>query len=226
MRPRPLCDKLNEFLVAGLANDIFLATETHLLEVNGRRQFLSPKAAPGMVSPGGISITEFLNILDENRYSAVFTDGALLIIQCTFVDDQLDNHRYSYIPCPVDQSLLLVRPDEISLADWLRDSVLAEGVGVFRSTGTYRFDCTRIKPPRGTSPHPISHLTFASSDCRMPVRGPLSITDFLNFVFDNFYRQHRPNWLDYSSHLTCSGTLSTITLDEQQLHHVHWEDAF
>jgi hypothetical protein len=56
------------------------------------------------------------------------------------------------------------------------------------------------------------------------VRGPLSIADFLNFVFDNFYRQHRPIWLDYSSHMTCLGTEATITLAEQQLHHVHWLD--
>ena len=226
MRPRPLCDKLNEFLTTGLANEVFLAIQPHLLEDSGRRQSLGPVTAPGMVSAGGISITEFLEILDQNCYSAVFADGALLVMQCTFINDQIDTHRYSYIPCPVDSTLLSLRPEEITLADWLRDSVLADGIDVFRSTGTYRFDCIRVVPSRDTSPHPVSHLTFASSDCRVPVRGPLSIADFLNFVFDNFYRQHRLIWLDYSSHLTCMGTDATITREEQQLHHLNWEDAF
>lgn len=224
MRPRPLCDKLNEFLTAGLASDIFLAIQTHLLKVDGRKQLLDPAVAPGMVSAGGISVDEFLSILDENRYSAVFTDGALLLIQCTFVDERLDTHRYSYIPCPVDPQLLQLRPDEVTLADWLRDSVFTEGVSVFRSTGTYRFDCVRLAPSRDQSPHPISHFTFGSSDCRVPVRSPLSIADFLNFVFDNFYREHRRVWLDYSSYLTCTGTDMTITVEEQQLHHLHWEE--
>jgi hypothetical protein len=121
MRPRPLCNKLNEFLTAGLEKEIFLAIQPHLLDGDGGRQSLGPQAAPGMISAGGISIDEFLAILDENRYSAVFPDGALLIIQCTFSNDELDSHRYSYIPCPVDPSSLLSRPDEITLADWLRD---------------------------------------------------------------------------------------------------------
>jgi hypothetical protein len=226
MRPRSLCDKLNEFLVTGLADDVFLAIQYHLLDGNERRQSLGPPSPPGMVSAGGISMDEFLTILDENRYTAVFTDGALLMIQCTFINGELETHRYSYIPCPVDQSLVPFRPEEMPLADWLRDSVLAEGVAAFRSTGTYRFDCTRVKPTRDDNPHPVSHLTFGSPDCRIPVRGPLSIADFLNFVFDNFYRQHRSTWLNYSSYLRCHGTDATITADEQQFHHLHWEDGF
>ncbi|WP_415552655.1 DUF2290 domain-containing protein [Gluconobacter cerinus] len=177
-----------------------------------------------MVSAGGISIDEFLAILDENRYSAVFADGALLHIQCTFNGDDLDTHRYSYIPCPVEPGLVELRPNEIALADWLRDDVLVRGIDVFRSTGTYRFDCVRTAPARDSSPHPISHLTFGSPDCRVPVRSPLSIADFLNFVFDNFYRQHRPIWLNYSSYLTCAGTNMTITMAEQQLQHLYWSD--
>jgi len=225
MRPRALCDRLNQFLVTGLTNEVFLAVQHHILDGPPRRQTLSPVSAPGMISPAGISANEFLGILDENRYSAVFADGALVIIECAFADDHLESHRYSYIPCPVDSALLLLRPEEITIADWLRDVVLAEGIGVFRSVGTYRFDCTRIVPLTRTNPHPLSHLTFASADCRVPVKGPLSIADFMNFIFDNFYRHHRRLWLDYSSHLTCIGTEPTITWEEQQLHHLHWEDA-
>jgi len=52
MRPRSLCDKLNEFLTTGLANEVFLAIQTHLLADNWRRQSLGPVTAPGM---GGLS---------------------------------------------------------------------------------------------------------------------------------------------------------------------------
>src|SRR5262249_50819453 len=100
MRPRPLCEKLNEFLATGLEEGIFQAIQTHILEGNTDRESLNPQFAPGMVSDVGIAIDEFLAALDESHYSAVFFDGALLIMQCTFSHNMLQTHRYSYIPCP------------------------------------------------------------------------------------------------------------------------------
>jgi hypothetical protein len=116
----------------------------------------------------------------------------------------------------------MLRPEEITFADWLRDSIFGEGIGVFRSFGTYRFDCVRTPPERSTAPHPVSHFTFGSAECRLPLRGPMSVADFLNFLFDNFYRRYRRFWLNYAPHLDCEGTDSTITWEEQQLHHIQW----
>lgn len=224
MRPRPLCNKLNEFLTSGFERGVFQGIQYHRLDNAGEIASLSPVSEVGMVSADGISIKDYLDILDGNKYTAVFSDGGLVMIQCTFVNDVLDTHRYSYIPCPFDRSLFLLRPDDVPVADWVREIMLTGESSSFRSTGTYRFDCVRVDSSDATDPHPVSHLTFGSADCRLPVRGPLSVADFLNFVFDNFYREYRPVWLPYAYHLRCLGTEATITSQEQMMHHLHWQD--
>jgi len=165
---------------------------------------------------------EFVEILDAGRFSALFDDAAILGIECTFDRGTLRSHRYTFVPCPFDPELVSLRPESIPIADWLRESVLSYGLEAVRSVGAYRFDCVRKPPERSADPHPISHFTFGSPDCRVPVRGPMSISDFLNFIFDNFYRGARPFWLNHAPFLTCEGVEPTITWDEQQLHHLQW----
>ena len=224
MRPRGLCDKLNQVLDEGLAGEVFLAVQHHSLTGPPSLQTLGPRMPIGMVSPGGIGAEEFIQLLETGRYSAVFADAAIMTLECTFNRERLEAHRYTFIPCPFDPELISMRPEVIPIADWLRESVLPCGASVTRSVGTFRFDCVRTQPRLARDPHPVSHLTFGSAECRLPVRGPLSPTDFLNFIFDNFYRAHRRFWLDHAPYLTCAGVEPTITWEEEQLHHIQWAE--
>jgi hypothetical protein len=56
----------------------------------------------------------------------------------------------------------------------------------------------------------------------MPVCSPMSISHFLNFVFDNFQKAAARFWLNYAPFLKSDGIESTITESEQLLHHVFW----
>lgn len=224
MNPKQLCEVLNRFLVDGFAEDIFAGIQQHLLEERGNKLFLSPIKSIGMVSNGGISIKEYADLLETGACSAVFIDGSILNIEATFQDGNLESHRYFFIPSPFDENTMLSRPSHITLADWVKDSVELEGVEIFRSVGTFRFDCVRLSASSLEDPHPVSHMTFGSSDCRVPVKGPLSIAYFFHFVFDNFYRHYRRFWLNYSSHLSSGETEVTITGPERLQHHVHWDE--
>lgn len=220
MKPRPLTEKFNEFLTEGLAKNLFEAISIHKLQDFGNIQSLSPMSDIPMISSNGITALEYLKLLDENCYSAVFSDGSIVIVQTKFIDSKLDSHRYIYVPCPIDQEHISIRPADIPLADWIREVIDAEGLSSFKSTGYVRFDCVRGLV-NTKDPHPVSHMTFSSGDCRVPVHSPLSISAFFNFLFDNFYRTNREFWLNYSSFLDCDGTEDTITSQEQMLHHIY-----
>ncbi|OHV18595.1 DUF2290 domain-containing protein [Rhizobium sp. RMa-01] len=224
MNPKQLCKVLNNFVIDGLANNVFLASQQHQIDVVGNRISLKPVVDIGMVSSGGISASEYVDLLDREAYSAVFADGSIICIQATFDGNTVESHRYFFIPCPFYANALVGRPQHISLADWLRDSIALEGVSSFRSVGTFRFDCVRSMPEDLADPHPVSHMTFGSADCRMPVKGPVSIAYFLHFVFDNFYRADKRFWLNYSSYLTSGETEVTITTTELMQQHLNWEE--
>lgn len=224
MKPTQLCEVLNRFLIEGYAEDIFQAIQQHHVETIGGKTKLSPIHKIGMLSSGGISAREYAELLERGAYSAVFMDGSILSIESTFDGNQLESHRYFFIPSPFDQNVVLSRPGHHALADWVKDSIELEGVEVFRSVGTFRFDCVRLTGADRADPHPVSHMTFGSNDCRLPVKGPLTIADFLHFIFDNFHRPYRRFWLNYSSYLSSGETEITITSLERLQHHVYWED--
>lgn len=222
MRPRSLCNKLNEFFAEGLEEGVFLAVQTHLIEVvSATRELLGPAEKIGMLSDYGVSVPEYIGLLDANRYSAVFDDLAILTIECRFETDRVHSHRYSYIPCPVRLEFT-VGSELLSTADWVRSLVEAGGVASFKSVGTYRFDFDPT--PTKHKYHPVSHFTFAAPSCRLPVRSPLSIAGLLDFLFDNFYRRHADFWNSYAPHLNFQGVEDTITAEEMLLHHLSWSD--
>ena len=72
-------------------------------------------------------------------------------------------------------------------------------------------------------PHPVTHLIFASNDCRIPVQGPVQITSFLDFVFDNYFRPIRPHWLDFAPQLRLRSDETTIKAAELLVHHLGWD---
>ena len=212
MNPGPLVETLNRFLLEGLGKSLFLATEFHKLNDLGDRQILSIKNPVGMISAGGIACDEFIKVLDQNAYSAVLWGGAIISLQCQFRHNLLFSHRYIYVPCPFDRTILLERPEEILIADWLRD-IKERDSNLFRSMGTFRFDFDQEMNTETEEPHPISHFTVASPDCRIPMQAPLSPSGFFDLIIENFYSTWLPFWQDFQPHLRCNGTNDTITAE-------------
>lgn len=223
MKPSAIVGILDRFLVEGLASGIFLGVQTHKVHELGSTMVVRPQNRIGMITNGGITPSEYIAILDGDTYSAVFQDGSILYMECSFEGRTLIDHRYLFIPCPFDASIVSQRPDHFSLADWLRDSIELEGKDVFSSRGAFRFDCARNVSEEVKDPHPISHLTIGSGDCRLPLRGPMPVSSFLNLVFDNFFRPYRPFWLQFAPYLNLDQSEVTIRQNEEILHHINWE---
>jgi hypothetical protein len=79
--------------------------------------------------------------------------------------------------------------------DWrqmLREEPILDVISLLREQGEkflrlrapVRFD---YDPNSATLVHPAAHLTFNHHECRMPVKGPLSLGHFVDFIFRNFY---------------------------------------
>lgn len=222
MHPKSVVFILNTFFAVGYAKHVFLAFQTHVPRIEGERVKLSPASRMGMITNGGITISEYIGLLESNQYSAVFYDGSLLYMECVFINERLNKHRYFFIPCPFVEKTITSRPDHAELADWLREQIDIDGKDIFCSKGAFRFDFSREPPHGAGDPHPLSHLTFASGACRMPVRGPLQMSSFINFLFDNFFRADRDLWLQFAGHFRLDEGEVTITDEEAQLHHLSW----
>lgn len=222
MRPIDISLQINGFLAQGMADQFVEAFEHHKVEEINGRTFLGPTSKQQMISPSGVSFDEYIFLLDSNSYSAVFFDSALVSIQCYFEGNEIRAHRYLYIPCPIGAKLLRERPPEISLADWLRYADPEELKNSFHSSGCLRFDYTVDVPIDPENPHPVSHLTFGSSTCRIPVRAPLSPSRFLDFLFENYYRSYQKSWRIFAPHLNCGGLGDTLSIEESAKHHLTW----
>lgn len=218
-----LCSILNRFFFRGLEEGVFNAVQTHVVIEEAGYASFHPVSTIGMLSNGGITCAEYLSLLEDGTYSGVFSDGSIIYMECRYVRNSLFEHRYFFVPCPFLEETLLGRPDHIPLGDWLRDSMELEGASCLKSVGAMRFDCVREPPVELENPHPVSHLTFGSGDCRLPLRGPLPVSSFLHFIFDNYFRPLRFFWLDFAPYIQLDDTEVTITAAEMSRHHLNWE---
>lgn len=223
MNPHSACQILNRFFFHGIGEGYFYAAQNHSVLETGRVRRLQPVNPIGMLTNGGITAAEYVRLLDDGQYSVVFVDGAIAYIECEFDENVLNGYRFFYIPSPFEPTHTSELPSNVPLADWLSIVLEDQGARCLKSVGALRFDCVRGLPADLDEPHPISHLTLITGDCRIPVRGPVQVSSFLHFIFDNFQRSARPFWLQFSSYLAFDTSEVTITPDESAIIHLNWE---
>lgn len=221
MRPSTIQTLLNNFLFDCLAGGKFEAVQYHALESKSNVSRLSPVKRMPMLSNGGVLIQEYLRILEGGTYSAIFKDGSVIYIDSYYADDRLLDHRYYFIPFPFHTQVIADKPSDVPLYDWLTETDSVEGGELFFSRGSFRFDCVR-EPVVSTEPHPVSHLTFASGSCRLPLKGPLHPSAFLRFTFTNFFREFDETWHPYASQFRVDESEVTISAEERVQHHLSW----
>lgn len=122
--------------------------------------------------------------LTARHYSVVLFDGALLQITFDFRSDELAGHRLAYIPCPFDigddgAERLRMEPI-LDLINGYRDC----GEEYLRLRSPIRFD---YDPTAASLEHPASHITLNHQDCRIPACAPLTLAQFIEFIFRRFY---------------------------------------
>lgn len=123
------------------------------------------------------TIKNFLHDLDEKNFSIILCDGSLVQLYYELEKGEIVSHRYSYIPLPVPISNLR---DVGNYANQIRTSLQKNDIQL---KSRIRFD---FEKGQEDNVHPESHFTFISRDCRIPVRGGISVRRFLRFIFANF----------------------------------------
>jgi len=175
------------------------------------------------------SITEYRSSILQNHYVALLKDGAFLQISADVAGEDLVGHRYCYYPCPVllpaEFDVLDFDSLDLYLMDELDEHVRAienkrpRFGEQLRMRSPLRFD---FAPHAATQIEPACHLHLSNHDTRIPVHAPLSLGDFVQFVFRNFYPQI---WEDESYREATRWPVRvrnrTITEDEEVRFHIN-----
>lgn len=223
MNPKSSVTVLNNFLYEAYGEGIFAHVNPHVVhEVGPQKAVIQPNTEIGIIASGGMTLEEYLSLIESGRYSAILFDYSLVALECTVIKGAISRHRYLYIPCPLKDSVTRGRPVELPIGDFLEQLDPIEIRESIISQGFIRFDYTTDPTPSELH-HPLSHVTLSSPNCRIALRAPISIADFLTFIFDNFYPGKEKTWLKYQPFLTCPGE-DTIRTHETMRMHLYWSD--
>lgn len=128
------------------------------------------------------SFNEYINLVENRQYSMLLAEGDILQFSFSLNRDVIVGHRLCWHPCPVK----LTR-DEIensSLVDAILERMSNGDLKDFYSKSPMRFD---FDPIGASEQHPEVHLHLISEDCRLPVKTPLCLRKFIDFITENFY---------------------------------------
>jgi hypothetical protein len=137
------------------------------------------------------SFAQYLRALRERQFSAVLNDGSLIQMSYDFRRDDLVCHRLAFLPSPIVFSVEEL--DELAIDDFIE---LCSREDLYERTRTrpyLRFDFNADCPEQ----EPYSHVHTCFPESRLPVCGPISVTQFIEFIFGTFYPEiwKKEHWL-------------------------------
>ncbi len=162
------------------------------------------------------SVVEYFEWIKNQEYSAFLYDGSFLQISFEFHRDILTRHRLVYYPCPFEMDTAdMTLFKESAFIDVLEE--YAHRNDRFRTRSAIRFDYSEADSKVG---HPASHMTMLTDSCRWAVFGPVSLEQFVGFVFQHFYPEQ---WHDteYLRKLSPNTLGRTIAQEEEKSLHVN-----
>ena len=188
MTPSRVLSELEDFLRQLLRSGIALYT-TKVIPRHESGGFQRITWAANTAAPGHLfrrtsaTVSEYRQWVLCQGYSALLFDGSFIQMSYDFNRSALVGHRLVYFPCPFDLDEELIQTSGLfEVIDLYQD----HEIDLVRLRSPVRFD---YHPTSSSSSglHPASHMTFQSSDCRIPVMAPISPGHFIRFVFKSFY---------------------------------------
>ena len=133
----------------------------------------------------------YRDLTESRAYNIKMLDGALIQMTYQFVRGDLLNHRLAFFPSP---SLREFQNDPESYLD---DELYADIVADSIVHVPIRFDYDSSEELHKVITHPKSHFTIGQyRNCRIPVSGPLTPLQFIDFILRNFYHTAFANYTD------------------------------
>ena len=235
MTPAHVRGELARLAQVLLENGALAANASVITRVGGYEELVSwTGSANSVLAPDQIPrIAEYRLFIATKQYTCVLGDGSLLQLSYRFRRGQIVWHRLSYHPCPIlfDPAEIHPEDDLIELVDLFIDDEMRSELGShpltphplcrLRLRSPIRFDFDSASEGSG---HPAVHVTVNSHSCRVPVFAPLSVGQFVRFVFKNFYPAE---WAAQESiqRWPVSFQHRTITTDEEHEIHVACQES-
>ena len=161
------------------------------------------------------STAHYLESVRQDRISWLLFDGSIVQMAYRLRGSTITFHRYCYIPAPFERDL---RSAGAELGELIEGAASVDVLNT-RRRSSLRFE---YDPAAQTEQHAAAHLHLNSPECRIPMRGPLSVRAFISFLVRFFY----PNL--FAADL-CGEVYfehdSTITGLEERGFHLSWRRA-
>lgn len=126
--------------------------------------------------------------LRNQDYSLILYDASFVQITYEINKDNILSHRLVYYPCPYilnDELLELIKIDPVLDVLTLLDKKNLKLISPIR----FDYDNREIRY------HSKSHLTLNTPTCRIPVKAPISPSQFFEFIIKYFYHDY---WIKYN----------------------------
>ncbi|WP_435248158.1 DUF2290 domain-containing protein [Vibrio sp. nBUS_14] len=161
------------------------------------------------------SISEYCSLVENRQYSMLLSDGSLFQISYTLDRSTIVKHRLCWYPCPVlvDSSDL----DGNDITDIILEKMTKGDIESFRSRSPLRFD---YAPNQATEEHPTVHMHLSEETCRIPVKSPLCLREFVTFIVMNFYDVLVQDASLYRD-LRTWGSIDTLTQGQKSRLHIN-----
>lgn len=158
------------------------------------------------------SVSYYLETIRQAKFSWLLFDGSLIQISYLLRGNDVEGHRFCYVPAPF---LLDLRNDPEGLDEIIESGSVSNPLDqVRRALLRFEYD-----PAAQTPTHPAAHIHLNAPDCRIPMRSPLSVREFVFFLLHFFYSEQ------FDAHALASprfGGVSTLSGDEERAFHVNW----
>ncbi len=130
-------------------------------------------------------VNDYCSLIASKDYSYLMNDGGIIQTAYMYDNDRISKHRLLYFPCPFridDYEVGEITGELVPLLDRIVETEDFPDNFLLRSP--IRFD---YAPHDASEFHPASHMILNDPDCRIPVKSPLRVHTFIQFVFENFY---------------------------------------
>lgn len=158
------------------------------------------------------STAHYLESVRQDRVSWLLFDGSIVQMAYCLRVNAVTFHRYCYIPAPFEIDL---RSAGAELGELIEGAASSELLSTPRRS-SLRFE---YDPAAQTEQHAAAHLHLNSPNCRIPMRGPLSVRAFIFFLVRFLYPRLFAADLCGEVHFEYD---STITDLEERGFHLSW----
>lgn len=126
----------------------------------------------------------------ERNFNFKLPDGGIFQLLYSFDKEGLLKHRLAYFPSP-DFEEFQNNPESYENDDLYGDVINKQVMPVI-----VRVDYNRVEVESNYH-HPYCHITLGQyKNCRIPVEGPLTPSNFISFILENFYYIPNRNFID------------------------------